>query len=114
MIGKTWMIYGAYGYTGVLVAEEALRRGHTPVLAGRSAHKLVPLTERLGLDHVAIDLEDEDGLSETVAGFDLVFHAAGPFIHTSGPMVRACLKGNTSLVTVWRNTLPTELSPQLS
>ncbi|MFQ5803225.1 MAG: saccharopine dehydrogenase family protein [Candidatus Methylomirabilales bacterium] len=100
MTGKTWMIYGAYGYTGVLVAEEALRRGHTPVLGGRSADKLVPLAKRLGLDYVAIDLQDEDNLSETVAGFDLVFHAAGPFIHTSAPMVRACLKGNTNYVDI--------------
>ena len=100
MTGKTWIIYGAYGYTGVLVADEALRRGHTPVLAGRSADKLVPLAERLGLDHVAIDLEDEDDLAKTVAGFDLVFHAAGPFIHTSAPMVRACLKGDTNYVDI--------------
>lgn len=28
-----WMIYGATGYTGVLVAEEAVRRGHKPLLA---------------------------------------------------------------------------------
>lgn len=93
MTDKTWMIYGAYGYTGVLVSEEAVRRGHRPVLAGRSANKLGPLAERLGLDYMAIDLHDEDNLSKTVAGFDLVFHAAGPFIFTSAPMIHACLKG---------------------
>lgn len=100
MTDKTWMIYGAYGYTGVLVSEEAVRRGHRPVLAGRSAHKLVPLAERLGLDYVVIDLYDEDNLSKTVAGFDLVFHAAGPFIFTSAPMVHACLKGATHYVDI--------------
>ena len=38
----TWMIYGANGYTGPLLAEEAVRRGHRPILAGRSAEKLKP------------------------------------------------------------------------
>jgi short subunit dehydrogenase-like uncharacterized protein len=32
----TWMIYGAAGATGTLIAEEAIRRGHQPLLAGRS------------------------------------------------------------------------------
>jgi len=43
-----WMIYGAYGFSGVLLAEEAVRQGHRPVLAGRSADKLAPLAARLG------------------------------------------------------------------
>ena len=30
MTGKTWMIYGAYGSTGVLVSEEALPRPSGP------------------------------------------------------------------------------------
>jgi short subunit dehydrogenase-like uncharacterized protein len=100
MSGKTWMIYGAYGYTGALVAEEAVRRGHRPVLAGRSAAKLAPLAERLGLDHVPVDLQNAASLSKTVGGFDLVFHAAGPFISTSAPMVRACLKSGTNYVDI--------------
>ncbi|MFQ5989812.1 MAG: saccharopine dehydrogenase family protein [Candidatus Methylomirabilales bacterium] len=100
MADKTWMIYGAYGYTGALVSEEALRRGHRPVLAGRSPDKLAPLAERLGLDYVAVHLQDEVNISKIVEGFDLVFHAAGPFIHTSAPMVRACLKGGTHYVDI--------------
>jgi len=32
--GTEWMIYGANGYTGHLVAAEATRRGLNPVLAG--------------------------------------------------------------------------------
>jgi short subunit dehydrogenase-like uncharacterized protein len=32
-----WMIYGANGYTGRLVAVEAKHRGLRPVLAGRRA-----------------------------------------------------------------------------
>ena len=42
-----WMIYGANGYTGQLIAELAASRGHKPVLAGRSADKVRPMAEKL-------------------------------------------------------------------
>ena len=100
MGNENWMIYGAYGYTGALVAEEAIRRGHRPVLAGRSAEKLAPLAERLGLDSVVLDLTDEERLSRVLQDFDLVFHAAGPFVYTSAPMVRACLKAGANYLDV--------------
>jgi short subunit dehydrogenase-like uncharacterized protein len=87
-----WMLYGATGYTGQLVAEEAIRRGHRPLLAGRSAEKLRPLAERLGLEWVAVALDDAEGLAEAVSRVKLVYHAAGPFVQTSAAMVRACLK----------------------
>ena len=44
-----WLLYGASGYTGRMIAEEAVRRGHRPVLAGRSAERVRPLAESLGL-----------------------------------------------------------------
>lgn len=87
-----WMIYGATGYTGVLVAEEAVRRGHKPLLAGRSEAKLKPLAERLGLEYTAVSLDDTAALEKVVGGVKLVYHAAGPFTYTSQPMLQACLK----------------------
>ena len=87
-----WMIYGATGYTGTLVAEEAVRRGHKPLLAGRSAAKLRPLAERLGLEYAAVGLDDAEALAKAVGSVELVYHAAGPFVHTSAPMLRACLQ----------------------
>ena len=35
-----WMIYGANGYTGELIARDAVKRGLRPVLAGRSRDKV--------------------------------------------------------------------------
>jgi short subunit dehydrogenase-like uncharacterized protein len=83
---QQWMIYGANGYTGELIAREAVRRGMKPVLAGRSAKKIEPLARELGLEWRAFDVEHAD-----LRGMTLVLHCAGPFVHTSGPMVRACL-----------------------
>lgn len=85
-----WMIYGAYGFSGVLLAEEAVRRGHRPVLAGRSADKLAPLAARLGLDHVAFALDDLRGVTKALESVELVLNAAGPFVHTAAPMLKAC------------------------
>ncbi len=95
-----WLLYGAYGYTGRLVIEEAVRRGHKPVLAGRNVAKLAPLADQFGLDWLALDLDDGDKLVTAVAPFDLVFHAAGPFAITSDPMIRACLAGSTHYVDI--------------
>lgn len=100
MDDKNWLIYGAYGYTGMLIAEEAVRKGHKPVLAGREAKKLASLAERLDLNWVAFDLRNEQLLRETVEKFALVFNAAGPFTNTSAPIVNACLDARTNYVDI--------------
>jgi short subunit dehydrogenase-like uncharacterized protein len=87
------MLYGAYGFTGRLIVEQAVKSGLRPVLAGRDEVKLAQLADRYSLDHQVIDLEDQVILTATVANFDLVFHAAGPFVYTARPMIRACLDG---------------------
>lgn len=91
MSHSDWMIYGATGYTGVLVAEEALRRGHRPLLAGRNAEKLAALAGRLGLAYRAIDINDRVGLRAGLRGLRAVIHCAGPFIDTADQMRAACL-----------------------
>jgi short subunit dehydrogenase-like uncharacterized protein len=90
------MIYGAYGYTGQLIAEEAVRRGHRPLLAGRSAEKLAPVAQRLGLPFRAVSLDDHAELARSLQGLALVLHCAGPFVHTSAPMLGACLAASVS------------------
>ena len=90
-----WLLYGAYGYTGRLMVEEAVKRGHRPLLAGRDGEKTAVIAREYDLEHVSLDLRDTDKLHQVVAGVDLVLHAAGPFIHTSEPMVQACLAGQT-------------------
>ena len=87
-----WMIYGANGYTGRLVAQEARRRGLSPVLAGRNAGALEQLGHELGLPWRAFVLEQPDAVRNGLSGIDLVLHCAGPFAHTAAPMLEACLE----------------------
>jgi short subunit dehydrogenase-like uncharacterized protein len=87
----SWMIYGANGYTGELAAREAVRRGLTPILAGRNAEPVGRLAQELGLQSRAFSLGDAQGTAAELYGVKAVLHCAGPFLHTSAPMVAACL-----------------------
>ncbi|HEX2743905.1 MAG TPA: saccharopine dehydrogenase NADP-binding domain-containing protein [Streptosporangiaceae bacterium] len=88
----SWMLYGAAGYTGTLIAEHARQRGHQPVLAGRSAPGVTALAERLGLPCRELSLDDPAALTAALAGVPLVLNAAGPFLHTAGPLAEACVR----------------------
>lgn len=85
-----WLIYGATGYTGQLIAREAARRGMSPILAGRSEIKLSALAGELGLDFRVFTMTGD--VSSQLTGLKLVLHCAGPFSETSEPMVAACLE----------------------
>ena len=86
-----WMIYGANGYTGRLIAHEAKRRGLTPVLAGRSPDAVKALAQETGFDYRVFGLTPEE-LRTGLSGIDLVLHCAGPFSSTCAPMLEACLE----------------------
>lgn len=90
-----WMLYGANGYTGRLVAREAVRRGSSPVLAGRNGYAVASLARELGLQHRVFGLDDPRSVREALEGVKAVLHCAGPFSATSAPMVDACLATGT-------------------
>lgn len=81
-----FLIYGSSGYTGELIAREAVRRGMRPLLGGRRREAVESLARELGCESRVFDLAQPD-----LSGVELVLHCAGPFVHTSAPMVRACL-----------------------
>jgi short subunit dehydrogenase-like uncharacterized protein len=99
-LSERFLIYGATGYTGQLLAEQAARRGLDVVLAGRSAGKLAPVAARLGLEPRVADLRRRDQLEAALADVDAVLHVAGPFAETSRPMVDACLATRTHYLDV--------------
>lgn len=87
----TWMLYGASGYTGALIARESVARGIRPVLAGRDSAKIEPLARELDCPYRVFGLSPGTGLSAQLDGVSAVLHCAGPFAETSAAMVEACL-----------------------
>lgn len=90
-----WMIYGATGYTGELIAHQAKRLGYRAVLAGRTKSKVETLANRLDMPWRAFSLDDVDTVTSQLEDIDLVIHCAGPFEDTAKPMMDACLKAKT-------------------
>lgn len=86
-----WLLYGATGYTGRLVAAEAVARGLRPVLAGRRAEELQAMGRELGLPVRPFPLNDAAAVHAGLEGMEGVLHCAGPFLWTSRPMLDACL-----------------------
>jgi short subunit dehydrogenase-like uncharacterized protein len=95
-----FMIYGAYGYTGELIARQAVARGHRPLLAGRRREALEKLAKELDLPSVCVSLDEPARLREALSRVAVVCHAAGPFVHTSAAMVDACLDAQASYVDI--------------
>lgn len=92
---NTFLLYGANGYTGDLIARFAVQYNLTPILAGRREDVIKPLAEKLKLDYRVIDLNDNIPLENALKQVKLVVHAAGPFQFTAKQMIEACLKTGT-------------------
>ncbi|HKY59540.1 MAG TPA: saccharopine dehydrogenase NADP-binding domain-containing protein [Gemmatimonadota bacterium] len=89
--GGRWLVYGANGFTGRLIAAEARERGLEPVLAGRREGAVREVAEPLGLEWRTFRLDDPLALARGIGDVQAVLLAAGPFSATSAPVVDACL-----------------------
>jgi len=93
----TLLVYGAYGYTGELVAEELADRGRDPVLAGRNGAKLGRVGTRLGCETRVLPVDDADA---HLGDVDVVLNCAGPFVETAEPLADACLAAGADYLDV--------------
>lgn len=89
---KKLMIYGANGYTALLIIELAVKSGLRPILAGRTESKIKPIAERYKLSYRIFDLKNPKAIDQAIADIQVVLHCAGPYIHTAQPMVEACIR----------------------
>lgn len=94
---KSWMLYGANGYTGRLIAEVAARRGLKPILAGRNRQALETLARQYSMECRVFGLEEMEHNLDSVSS---VLLAAGPFVHTSATAVEACLRKGVSYLDI--------------
>ena len=87
-----FLLYGANGYTGKLIAKLAATYNLQPILAGRTEALIKPFAEELQLPYRIIDLDDSEKLQKALSTVKLVLHAAGPYIYTAKQMIEACLQ----------------------
>jgi short subunit dehydrogenase-like uncharacterized protein len=92
------LLYGATGYSGRLIAEEARRRtdGQWPqgievVLGGRDRIALADMSDDLGLPYLVFALDDRRTVEAALAGFDVVLNAAGPFALTAPQLAKSSI-----------------------
>jgi short subunit dehydrogenase-like uncharacterized protein len=95
MQSNSFLLYGANGYTGELIARHAAQYNLQPLLAGRRGEVLKPLAVKLNLPYTIFDLNDNHALMEALRKVKVVIHAAGPFQFTAKQMADACLQTGT-------------------
>jgi short subunit dehydrogenase-like uncharacterized protein len=89
---KNLFIYGAYGYTGKLIVDVAVKKGLKPLLGGRNARKLADLAKEHSLEYVVFDVANTEEWDKLLPDIDLVLNCAGPFGLTVEYVVPACLR----------------------
>jgi short subunit dehydrogenase-like uncharacterized protein len=87
-----FLLYGANGYTGKLIAKLASTYNLQPILAGRAEANIKPLADELQLPYRIVDLDNASQLENALSEVKLVLHAAGPYAYTAKQMIEACLK----------------------
>ena len=95
MQANAFLLYGANGYTGELIARYAKHYHLQPILAGRKRELIEPLANSLNLPYRIFDLNDSAALLTALREVKAVIHAAGPFDFTAKQMMLACLLTGT-------------------
>lgn len=86
------MIYGAYGYTGQLMVEEALWKGIRPILAGRNERRVASVAAQYDLPFRTFNVSQTKDFLKDIS---VMLNCVGPFSATAEPVVAACLDTET-------------------
>ena len=89
------LIYGAYGFTGQLIAEQAVRKGLNPIIAGRNKKRLSDMAISYNVPYRVFDLTEEKVIESSLRDIKVLLNCAGPFKFTYRPLIEACIKTNT-------------------
>ena len=111
---KQFMIYGANGYTGELIAREAVKQGLKPILAGRNQAAVEKLATELALSYRVFDLSFVNQITEELQSVESVIHCAGPFSATAEPMMKACIASKTHYTDITGEISVFELAQSMS
>ena len=97
---NSFLLYGANGYTGELIARHAAQYDLYPILAGRREEVLKHLAARLNYPYKVFSVADSNALLAALRDVRLVVNAAGPFQFTAKPIIDACLQTGTNYLDV--------------
>src|SRR5882757_6683820 len=95
MQSNSFLLYGANGYTGELIARYANQYNLQPILAGRRKEVIEPLASKLGLPYRIFDMNDTASLQAALKEVKVVINAAGPFQFTGKQMIESCVQTGT-------------------
>ncbi len=89
---ENFFIYGAYGYTGRLITEYAVKQGLKPIIGGRDAAKIEDLAKTYELDFVVLNSNEPTKWNDILSKVSLVLNCAGPFALTVKNIVPKCIE----------------------
>ncbi len=92
---NSFLLYGANGYTGELIARFAHQYNLQAILAGRRKEVIEPLANKFHLPYKIFDVNDTTALLAALKEVKVVVNAAGPFQFTAKQMIEACLQTGT-------------------
>ena len=99
MNDKQWMIYGANGFSARLAVDEAIKRGLSPILAGRS-QSVAKLAKEKGLQSRIFSLTSVNEVASQIKGMSVVANCAGPFSKTAETMIQACIQAKVHYIDI--------------
>lgn len=94
-MSANFLLYGANGYTGKLIARLSKERGLRPILAGRDREAIEGLARELNFESRIFALDDSIAMDVALSEVATVLHCAGPFSRTSKPMADGCIRKGT-------------------
>src|SRR5678816_4947637 len=97
---NSFLLYGANGYTGELIARHSAQYDLRPILAGRREQALRSLAARLNYPYKVFDVADSNRLLAALREVRVVVNAAGPFQFTAKPIIDACVQTGTHYLDV--------------
>lgn len=96
MIAGDFLLYGATGYTGELIARRAASLGLRPVLSGRNRTAIAILANELNLEFRIASVDDAKSLDDAINSLPeanrTVLNCAGPFSNTAKQVADACMR----------------------
>jgi short subunit dehydrogenase-like uncharacterized protein len=95
MTTPTIILYGSYGYTGKIIAQECKSKNLNVILAGRNKEALEKQSKETSYSYEVVDISDSAALKNLLKKGSVVIHCGGPFKHTAGAMADACLETKT-------------------